>query len=121
MGRRTLALTLAFLVTDASAANALAVRGSGAVSCGSWTSEHQQNSIVASGMDLWLMGYVTAYNRWTFKGPDVADGTDNAGLVAALSQYCATHPLDTVETAAENLVMQLIARDTANYFNSGGH
>jgi hypothetical protein len=99
--------------TAAIAGTHYAGRGPGVASCGTWTTEHQQGSIVASGMELWLMGYVTAYNRWAFAGSDVADGADLNGLVAAVSQYCAAHPLDSVSTASEQLIVQLIARDAA--------
>lgn len=106
-------LAIAVLVIMASGANALAVRGPGVQSCGKWTVDHQEyNGIAASGDDIWLMGYITSYNRFAFRGPDIADGLDSAGLTQEVSQYCAAHPLDTIETAAYRLMIDLIARDS---------
>ena len=58
------------------------------------------------------MGFITSYNRYSFRGPDIADGLDSSGLTQEVSQYCVAHPLDTIEVAAEHLMVDLIARDS---------
>lgn len=91
-------------------------RGFGLASCGKWTSEHQAELILASGMDEWVLGYLTSYNRWVVKnGSDIADGTDSDGISAAVTQYCTAHPLDTVAAAAEDLIVQLSTRWSRNH------
>jgi len=84
------------------------VRGSGTSSCGTWVQEHRSSSLTSLLEDAWLLGYVTAYNYWTLKGStDVVGETDAPGMVAAMTQYCENHPLDSISAAAVDLIIQL--------------
>ena len=94
-------------------ASALVVRGPGNKSCAVWAADHKTDGIAGSAEDIWLTGYITAYSRWAHRDGDIGLGLDNGALSAYVTQYCSTHPLDTVEVAAEDLIVQLIAMESA--------
>lgn len=93
------------------------IRGAGTNSCGAWTTSHNDKSVaMVAVLDNWVMGYVTSYNLWGFKGgSDIAENIDADGLVAAVTQYCAAHPLDSVSTASEDLISQLLNKWMSNH------
>jgi hypothetical protein len=86
-------------------------RGPGTMSCGTWTQEAQTASRYAN--EAWILGFLTAYGRYVFKGSDIARGADNAGLTAWVDNYCAAHPLETVVTAAQLLIEQLAPKSAS--------
>ncbi len=113
IGRVALAVLFSLSVCAASASDSTGNYMSlshGLSSCGTWTSEHDVNSTVAKAQNSWLMGYVTAFNRWAYNDTDITNGVDHDGLVAAVTLYCRTHPLDTVSVAAETLIGDLLVR-----------
>ena len=62
--------------------------------------------------EAWVLGYITAYNVYVFEGEDVAKGVDAAGLLAWIDRYCATNPLDNIDTATMMLVRELQRRNS---------
>jgi hypothetical protein len=62
----------------------------------------------------WVLGYISSFNGYALSvDDDVSSGVDANGLISWVDNYCATHPLDTVSTAAFSLVMELRSRNNA--------
>ena len=90
-------------------------KGSGTNSCAKWTAEKQTDSLLYAAFNQWVLGYITAVNSEAWhESADVAEGTDNAGLLGWIDNYCANHPLDNVTAAASALTREMSGR----YFRS---
>jgi hypothetical protein len=65
-------------------------------------------------MQSWSLGFVSAFNAYQLKqSEDVSKGTNNAGLLAWLDNYCRANPLDTISRATDALVLELLKRSGA--------
>lgn len=96
-----------------------AVMGAGNVSCGTWTQERKSQTVLDQIVHLeresWMLGYITALNSWYLPDDrgvvrDLAEGTDNAGLMAWIDNYCAAHPLNALTEAAIHLADELMVK-----------
>jgi hypothetical protein len=86
------------------------ILGAGTIDCAEWTKEAKQ-PVVKAQDQAWLLGYLTAFNRF---------GTDNTGDVmgkasvkealAWFDGYCADNPKDSVNKAAGALILELEGR-----------
>jgi hypothetical protein len=90
------------------ATKAFMVHGEGAVSCGAWAADRREGHWYPES--AWILGYLTAYNRYVWKKTDIAEGTDSDGIAAWMDGYCVAHPLDTIADGAQQLIVALIAR-----------
>jgi len=90
-------------------AGVIEVLGAGTRSCGSWTADHQSRDGDDKKFvdDSWVMGYVTGFNSWGSGTNDASGNIDNNGLLAWVTNYCASNPLDTVSQAASALIVAL--------------
>ena len=84
------------------------VLGNGNGSCGSWTRDKSLNPVQRA----WVFGYVTASSQWLLPPErgvmrNLAEGTDADGVSAWVDNYCSSHPLETIYSAAEALVVVL--------------
>ncbi|MCG8358694.1 MAG: hypothetical protein MI920_24265 [Kiloniellales bacterium] len=86
------------------------VYGAGSVSCSQWTRSRKLKDSLSQRDQQWIAGYVTAYNRWVHEGRSVATGDDPAPLYAQIDRLCEANPLETVNGAAESLILDLIRR-----------
>jgi hypothetical protein len=87
------------------------VRGPGSYSCGSWVEAHTAKSSVTDAQDFWVLGYLSAYNRLVPNGrEDIAGGIDTAGIIAAITLQCQSHPLDRISQATEAVIGQMSTR-----------
>jgi hypothetical protein len=111
-----LAACLLFSAGVANAADShggFATYGAGATSCGEHTrfvrahSDHEQADVT------WVLGFLTAYNLYGWKGDDVASHTDGDAVQQWLGNYCASHPLDYVSDAAQQLIAEFRRRSHA--------
>ncbi len=59
-------------------------------------------------MDQWVTGFVSGANAFT--NDDILMGTDGYALMAWMDEYCKTHPLEAIGSAAAKLVMTLAAK-----------
>ena len=84
------------------------IMGISGKSCGDWTTERKKGESweVVARMS-WVLGYVTAVNRFGPWSSNVAAGTDANGLLAWIDNYCTQHPLEDIETAGGLLVAEL--------------
>ena len=80
--------------------------GAGTVnSCGQWTSRPRSGGDILS---QWVAGYLSGLNmKSDFDG---VAGTDFNGLMAWIDNYCRSHPLEPVATAAFRLMDELQSR-----------
>lgn len=112
----TIALTPILASAPAVAKQNYHILGTGTISCGRWT-EDRANDVLHASDVTWLQGYLTAFNRWGPEQPvgDITRGTDQAGMGAAMDNYCSLHPLETVNDAASALILLLVeARKSKN-------
>ena len=93
------------------AAGNYSVLGMGVESCGTWKSAREEKEgWKALALGDWIGGYITAYNAWSAGPDDITKGTDLRGALAWMDDYCAKNPLETIATAASELVVTLLAR-----------
>ena len=79
-------------------------------SCGRWVKAHAAESEESRHQETWVTGYITAYNRVTHGISNLSKGTDSAGLISWIDNYCKDNPLDGVADASAALVQVLIKR-----------
>ena len=89
------------------------ILGVGTISCADWTKETKA-AIAHSQNQAWILGYLTAFNRF---GPDntgdVMGKTGNREALAWFDNYCVENPADSVNKAAGALILELERRKTA--------
>ena len=86
--------------------------GHGLSSCGAWTQARKMHNIDQVPMEHWVAGYLSEANLVgpDIEAPDIPDllkGEDWVELTGWIDNYCATHPLDKLYTAANALVVEL--------------
>ena len=84
-----------------------AVQGVGQESCEIWLGERLANGPTAWYHQQWVLGYITAFNRWTYDGTNVAAKVGPDKLFLWLDEYCHRNPQQDLSSAAEALVAQL--------------
>ncbi len=133
-----LALIVAvFAFSQAEAQGTYAIYGVGKNSCGMWlegrdkfagksavpVSETGALAVTDAGAlavtrmrEQWVIGYVSAFNLW---GPwpegwpevrDIGKGTDEAGMLVWIDNWCRDNPLEQVASATEVLIGHLRER-----------
>src|ERR1700687_5250662 len=90
-------------------AQAAQVLGQGTASCGKWT-ENQRDKFFAVVDGVWLSGYLSGYSVYS---SDEMDLPDQAAREGWLSNYCKNHPLDQIYKAADQLILELIKRQSS--------
>ena len=117
-------LATVLCLSDLEAKDYWAIKGDGKQSCGAWTkAQAHRPQVGADGimpvtfadMELstqlsWVQGFLSAFNYYDSKSVDVANGIDPNGVFAWIDNYCAAHPLDTIATAAIELISELSKR-----------
>jgi len=117
MVRMAAALALAAMASATAAARGgdtsptYSVRGDGGISCATWTQERKDDGYPALMASDWVLGYLTAYDRYASKNGDLGGGVDNNAVAAWVDTYCAAHPLDNLATAAGHLIDALGTRN----------
>jgi hypothetical protein len=108
-----LAIILLFAASSshAASANEAYILGPGAASCGLWTSDRQNATGSAAIVDAsWVLGFISAYNRFVSPTGNIQMTVDRDGLFALVDQYCAAHPLASVAEATDALIDELKVR-----------
>src|SRR5688500_12152957 len=83
------------------------VLGPGSDSCESWTAAHRAESARAQEQDAWMLGYITAVNRWGGGPEDHTKSSDTGAVVAWISSICARQQADSVAGAANLFIHYL--------------
>ena len=83
-------------------ADTFIIYGAGTASCGSWTAHLNDKTL--HPLDLhWVFGFVSAAG--VFAGVQLKGDANT--IEPYMTKYCAEHPLETITTAAANLVGNL--------------
>lgn len=85
----------------------LEILGSGAYPCGEWTNSRAGNGLMTEHMFSWVLGFLTAYNRYGSGTSNVSKSFDVEGIEGLVDKYCSQHPLENLDTASEGLVKEL--------------
>ena len=100
-----------FAPVGASAQVRFSIIGEGSNTCGLWVNERRADSTRVTPSAAWILGYITAASFHRAPGtPNFARGIDGSAVDLWVDNYCATHPLETIQSAAEELVNELIQR-----------
>ena len=86
------------------------IYGSGNVRCNQWLRSRDLKDSTAYRDAEWVAGYITAYNRWVFKGRSVHPERDEESMMAMIDRFCTENPMDTVSGAAESMILELLRR-----------
>ena len=65
----------------------------------------------AAVYEAWILGFISAYNAFVFKGPNVAAGSDFDALRGMIDDFCKEHPKDDLDSAAQALIKALLAKN----------
>jgi hypothetical protein len=104
--------------TSVSSAQEAQALGAGGQLCGEWTTERQKASATQSasgtlwGQSQWILGYVSAMNLALAPHTNFAEGLKGSAMLAWVDNYCRSHALDQLATAASALVLELRHRAT---------
>jgi hypothetical protein len=83
------------------------IQGVGQESCEIWIGERLANGPTAWYHQQWVLGYITAFNRWAYDGSNVAVNVGPDKLFEWLDEYCNRNPQQNLSLATEALVGQL--------------
>ncbi len=84
------------------------IQGVGLETCEVWLGERLSDGPTAWYHQQWVLGYVTAFNRWVYKDTNVAVNVGTDKLFAWLDEYCHRNPQENLSLATEALVGQLV-------------
>jgi hypothetical protein len=75
--------------------------GYGGVSCADWGS---RKPLEAKAYEAWMLGYITSYNAFVFRGPNVVAGTEVDDLRKWVDAYCKQNPQENFDTVVRLLI-----------------
>ena len=111
----TAALAAALAVALPAPADAMDARGrytvygSGELECGSWTREQKLASSLALKDQAWVLGYITAYNRWVSEERSVLGERKSGEVIDWIDAFCQANPRETLNGAVESLIFEIKA------------
>jgi hypothetical protein len=82
----------------------------GGTSCATWNS---RKAIEGKVYEAWMLGFISSYNAYIFKGPNVFEGSDDNDLRGWVSEYCKQH----LEESLDMVVRMLIEERTKKLSN----
>ncbi|RAI34913.1 hypothetical protein [Rhodoplanes serenus] len=102
------ALALPVPVATPVAAAGELVLGHGNVACRTWSYDRRNQTPAGEPRTAWVLGFLTAYSQYG-EAPaiDVSRGKSTEEIVAAIDQYCATHPDNSLHKASSMLIETL--------------
>jgi hypothetical protein len=80
--------------------------GYGGVSCAAWAF---RKPIESKAYEAWLYGYLSSYNAFVFKGPNVIDGMSEEQVRGWVDAYCKKSPGQNLDAAVRALIEQQTA------------
>jgi hypothetical protein len=104
----TLALTSGAALAQGSQYTTLAYGG---IACSGWASARSSKPNEAAVYEAWILGFLSAYNAFVFKGPNVADGSDFDALRGMVDDFCKANPKDDLDSAAQALIKDLLKKN----------
>ena len=116
-GRLAVALVLAALLAAAGggaqaadASGAFKVFGSGQLSCQRWLDDRREDNPSAAQSEMWVAGYLTAYNQFVHKDQDVTAPYDGNFALKWIDDYCRKRPANQLHLAVRELLALLRRR-----------
>lgn len=86
------------------------IYGSGQAPCSQWLRERDIKSALAMQDQSWVVGYITAYNRWVSKKLSVVGEQEPRALHAWIDEFCKANGKETLAGAAESLILEMMNR-----------
>jgi hypothetical protein len=83
--------------------------GYGGVSCTTWSS---RKVIEGKTYEAWMLGYISSYNAYVFKGSNVVEGSDVDGLRTWIDGYCKEHPQENFDAVVRLLIEEHARKNT---------
>ena len=96
--------------TAADASGEFRVFGSGQLSCHRWVEDRREGNPSSAQSEMWVAGYLTAYNQFVHKDKDVTDPYDGAFVLQWIDDYCRKRPNNQLYLAARELLALLRRR-----------
>ena len=83
----------------------------GGITCANWTSVRSSKPAEAAVYEAWILGFLSAYNAFVFKGPNIAAGTDFDTLRGMVDEHCKANPQDDLDSSAQGLIKELLKKN----------
>ncbi len=113
-GYAALALALALSLGGAmngAAAQQYTSLAYGGIKCADWTGARSSKPTDAAVYEAWILGFLSAYNAFIYKGANVAAGTDFDNLRGMVDDHCKANPQDDLDSSAQALIKQLLKKN----------
>lgn len=86
------------------------VIGSGSLSCQRWLDDRRLGNASSQQSEMWVAGFLTAYNFYVFKDYDITDRFDGEYILTWIDDYCRERAPNRLVVAAHELVQMLRRR-----------
>lgn len=86
------------------------VFGSGGLSCQRWLDDRRLGNASAQQSEMWVAGFLTAYNFYVFKDYDITGRFDGEYILNWIDDYCRERTPNRLVVAAHELVQMLRRR-----------
>jgi hypothetical protein len=83
------------------------IQGVGIETCEAWLGERLEDGAIAWYKQQWVLGYLTAFNRWAHDKEDIAAGLTSEQLFEWVDNYCQLNTRQTLALATEALIWSL--------------
>ena len=84
--------------------------GSGTLTCQRWLDDRRLGNDSARQSEMWVAGYLTAYNFYVYKDYDITERFDGGYLLDWIDDYCRERSPNRLVVAAHELVQMLRRR-----------
>jgi hypothetical protein len=81
--------------------------GYGGVGCASWVA---RKPIEGKAYEAWIYGYISSYNAYVFKGPNVIDGITDKQIRSWFDSFCKKSPEANLDSAVRSLIEEQIKK-----------
>ena len=83
----------------------------GGITCATWTSVRSSKPAEAAVYEAWILGFLSAYNAFVSKGPNVAAGSDFDALRSMVDDHCKANPQDDLDSTTQALIKDLLKKN----------
>ncbi len=83
----------------------------GGIRCADWTNVRSSKPAEAAVYEAWILGFLSAYNAFVYKGPNVAAGADFDALRSMVDDHCKANPQDDLDSSAQALIKELLKKN----------
>ena len=95
------------LMADDGAGVYTVIGGSGLTTCETWLDVRGTDDVVENQLKSFGAGFLTAYNRYVFKGKNVAQGHSTESLLLWADSFCRKNPKERITTMMEMMIYEL--------------